>query len=114
MITTTMTSTSTIPDCHDVGTIIRWVRRRWIEVSGRRGTPIVSPERFLYKLRSGGHIDRQTFLEMRRTLQDFNATVATEIPESMSQEMRETFLEIIEQFAGELAGHLQGVKGGDR
>ncbi|WP_425397468.1 hypothetical protein [Aeoliella sp.] len=67
-------ATTTIPDCRDVHALIPWLRRRWIEVSGKRGTPIVSPERFLLKLRSGCHIDRPTFLAMRRTLQAYYAT----------------------------------------
>lgn len=65
---------NTIPDCSDVGTLIRWLRGRWIEISGKRTTPIVSPERFLLKLRSGCHIDRDTFLAMRETLRAYYAS----------------------------------------
>lgn len=70
-----MNTITTIPHCRDVGTLIRWLRLRWIEISGKHGTPLVSPERFLLKLRSCGELDRATFLEMRETLRAYFATV---------------------------------------
>lgn len=69
------TYSNNMPDYRDAPALIRWLRRRWIEISGKHRTPIVSPERFLLKLRSCGDIDRETFLAMRGTLQAYLADV---------------------------------------